>query len=59
MAPLYDITLKGCDASTTVTVELHRGYLAFLEHVAALTRQASEYGCQPTMTVTPHAEVTE
>jgi hypothetical protein len=55
----YDITLKGCDESTTVTIETHEAGLLLLENVAALTVQASEFDCMPTMTVTPHAGVTE
>lgn len=55
--PRYDIRLKGCDDSTTVTIETHEAGLLLLENVAALTVQASEFDCQPTMTVTKHTEV--
>jgi hypothetical protein len=55
----YDITLKGCDESTTVTIETHEAGLLLLENVAVLTVQASQFDCMPTMTITPHTEVTE
>lgn len=52
-----DVTLKGCDGSTTVTVEVRDEHeLVLLQFVAAETVKASEYDCMPTMTVTEHAE---
>lgn len=48
----YRIILKGCDESTVVTVTLDNpADVAILEHVADLTRRASEYDCMPRMTI--------
>jgi len=49
----YDIKLEGCDAETHVEIDLTDDEAALLERVAHATRQASEYDCQPKMTLTP------
>lgn len=48
----YWITLKGCDDKTQFTVELGDQDTAFLQRIARMTQDLSEFGCQPTMTVT-------
>lgn len=49
----YDIALRGCDGETHIEMDLDDDQAALLERIAAATRQASEYDCQPTMTLTP------
>lgn len=49
----YDIALNGCDGQTNVEMDLTAEEAALLERIAAATRQASDYDCQPTMTITP------
>ena len=49
----YNIALAGCDDQTNVEMDLTDDEAALLERVAAATRQASQFGCMPTMTLTP------
>lgn len=50
---LHLITLQGCDDTTRVTVELTETETRTAERIAAATRLASEYNCQPRMHVGP------
>ena len=50
----YEIRLDGCDDSTSFAMELTDAEAGLLERVAALSKEASEFGCQPTMTVATH-----
>jgi hypothetical protein len=56
---LYDITLKGCDDSTHLELELCEYDAALLQRIARMSRDLSESGCQPTMTIEPHKEVSD
>ncbi len=58
----YEIQLRGCDDSTQWVMELTDAEAWLLERVAALSDEISDYGCQPSMTITtppPDPEVTE
>lgn len=50
---LHLITLHGCDDTTRVTVELTEAETRTAERIAAATRLASQYDCQPRMHVGP------
>lgn len=52
----YDITLHGCDDSTTITLDVAPGQHELVQRIAAATEQASQFSCMPTMTVTEHTE---
>jgi hypothetical protein len=47
----YEITLKGCDDSTTFAMDLADADAELLERVAARSKETSEFACQPVMTV--------
>jgi hypothetical protein len=49
----YDITLKGCDDQTDLTVSLDDRDAALLQRIARMSRDLSDCDCQPVMTVTP------
>ena len=48
---VYEITLDGCDDSTTISIPLNTAELELVEQIAGLTRGASSYGCMPKMFV--------
>jgi hypothetical protein len=49
----YEIRLSGCDDTTVFVVDLTDAEAAVADRVAARSRQAAEYGCQPRMTIAP------
>lgn len=49
-----EITVRGCDDSTTITVDLAPERLTFLTEIAQKITAASETGCMPKMTIKPH-----
>jgi hypothetical protein len=53
----YEIRLSGCDDSTSFPMELTDAEAGLLQRAAALSKGASEFGCQPTMTVVRLADV--
>lgn len=54
----YDITLKGCDDATTVTLSLNDDQASAVALIASATVAASEFDCQPVMTITRHTGAT-
>lgn len=44
-----ELTVIGCDASTSVILELTETEHAFLQRVAHLVTKTSTYACEPTM----------
>lgn len=50
------ITLNGCDDTTCILMEVSEDELSFLERLAKLSKDASGYLCQPTLTVIPEAD---
>lgn len=48
----YQVKLSGCDDSTRFVVDLDDAEAAAVERVAELSRQASAFSCQPSMTLT-------
>lgn len=57
MTGCYDITLTGCDDSTRVTFHLTDEQYGLMVLIASATEQASEFECQPKLSVTKHREV--
>lgn len=53
------VTLSGCDDETTFTFPVTDAALEVLQQLAATSVEASEYGCQPIMTVALNQEDTE
>ena len=45
------VTVLGCDDWTTVTMNVDEQGMAVLLLLAALTKQESEYGCQPVVRI--------
>ena len=45
----YDISLYGCDDSTTITLDLTRDGVELIERLEELFKQASTCGCMPTL----------
>lgn len=45
------VSLHGCDDSTDVELDVTEAEYKTLEMMAGAVEVASEYGCQPTMTV--------
>jgi hypothetical protein len=52
----YEIRLHGCDDCTEFVMELTDAEAETARRIAALTVATSEFGCQPTMTLTPATE---
>jgi hypothetical protein len=52
----HTITVSGCDDSTTVVLPLTAVEAAVVRRVAEAISDASEFGCMPTMSVTPDGE---
>jgi hypothetical protein len=48
----FEIVLSGCDDSTVVEMDLTHDEWAVLDRFAHRTRETSQYGCQPRMSVT-------
>lgn len=51
MPPTYEIVISGCDDSTRFTVDLTTEAVQVVERIADLSREASEYGCMPTLSL--------
>lgn len=47
----YDITVTGCDDSTTIQLALTNREFEFIHRVAEATTDASSYDCKPRMSV--------
>jgi hypothetical protein len=45
------IKVSGCDDTTIVEMEVSELEFAFLERLAALTKETSTYGCMPVITL--------
>jgi len=52
----YEIKLSGCDDHTVFVMDLTGTEAALLQRVAALSRETSNYSCEPTMTVDPRTD---
>jgi hypothetical protein len=52
----YEIRLSGCDDSNAFVTELTEAEAGLLRQIAALSRESSDYECQPTMTISPPAD---
>jgi|HubBroStandDraft_1064217.scaffolds.fasta_scaffold287526_2 hypothetical protein len=50
---VYEIRLSGCDDSTSFAMELADAEAELMQRVAARSKEASEFGCQPVMAVGP------
>jgi hypothetical protein len=55
----YLIKVSGCDDNTKVIVSLTDSELTTVLRIAARLKAASEFSCQPTMSVTPVADADE
>ena len=53
----YSVSLNGCDDYTMFDMELTDTEAHFLGRVADLSKQHSEYGCQPELTITQKGTV--
>lgn len=51
----FTISLVGCDETTCFDLDLTDEQVALVDRMAAASRQASEYGCFPTLTIDPKA----
>jgi hypothetical protein len=49
----YQIKLRGCDDSTAFVMHLTDSEAATIRQAAEASCEASDYGCQPTMTIGP------
>lgn len=47
----YEITLSGCDDSTTIRMELSAAEAVLMRKVRDRVAKRSDYSCQPTMMV--------
>ena len=56
MKKIYEVSVHGCDDSTTIRQELTFEEYEFLNTIAEKITNASEYGCMPIMEI---EEVTE
>ena len=56
MKKMYEISVHGCDDSTTIKQELTFEEYEFLNTIAEKITETSSYGCMPTMEL---EEVTE
>lgn len=59
MSAPYEVKVTGCDDSTSITVDLTPEQLAFLTEIAEKITAASTSGCEPRMSVSPHAPYDE
>lgn len=50
----FDVTVRGCDEQTDITVDLTSSEFAFLIAIAEKITAASQTGCMPKMAVVPH-----
>lgn len=55
----YLIKVSGCDDNTKVIATLTDAELEAVQRIAAQLEAASEFSCQPTMSVTPVADADE
>lgn len=51
MKELYEISLDGCDDSTTFCIQLNKVELKLLKKVAKLSIETSVYSCMPRMRI--------
>ena len=51
MKMIYEISVHGCDDSTTIKQELTFEEYELLKEIAEKITNTSTYGCMPTMTV--------
>ena len=49
----YRITLNGCDDSTSFEMDMTEQEAELFRKASDLSIDASQYGCMPTMSVTP------
>jgi len=49
----YQIRLAGCDDATVFVMELTEAEAQAARRIAALSVTASEFGCQPKMSIAP------
>ena len=47
----YEISLMGCDDTTTFDINLTADQAALVRKIAAMSLAESEYGCMPIMSV--------
>lgn len=47
----YNITIKGCDASTEIEMVLSRDDIAAVMALAIMSHRNSRYGCMPTINI--------
>ena len=51
MKKIYEVSVHGCDDSTTIRQELTFEEYEFLNTIAEEITNASSYGCMPTMEI--------
>lgn len=51
MKKMYEVSVHGCDDSTTIKQELTFEEYEFLSTIAEKITNASEYGCMPIMEI--------
>lgn len=51
MKKIYEVSVHGCDDSTTIRQELTFEEYEFLNAIAEKITNASKYGCMPTMEI--------
>ena len=59
MKKMYEISVHGCDDSTTIKQELTLEEYELLKEIAEKVTNASTYGCMPTMGIEEIKEVTK
>lgn len=59
MSNRYLIKIHGCDDATVMDVELTDQEWNVITRLGLATRDVSDYGCQPTLSVAPYAGMVE
>lgn len=59
MKKMYEISVHGCDDSTTIKQELSFEEYELLKEIAEKITNTSTYGCMPTMGIKEIKEVTK
>jgi hypothetical protein len=49
----YQISVNGCDDSTTIEKDLSDSEYALLKEIAALIAKEATYNCMPTLSIEP------
>lgn len=49
---ICNVVLQGCDDSTEFFVDLTDDEMALVERLSTLSKEASSYGCMPTLNIT-------